>query len=116
MKNIGKTTTSNLCEIFSQILFQQYRMTAYNKFMKQFKGGFLTKQKEDYLPLHEAWTIVPDPPKIMDVNSPLNTSTLKFPLTSRVNPPNLKCKHMVEIHAYSRGVIHSLATDVNMVG
>ena len=74
------------------------------------------KIKEDYLPLHKAWTIVPDPPKIMDVNSPLNTSSLKFLVTSRVNPPYLKCIHMVEIYAYSRGVIHSLTNDVNMVG
>ena len=74
------------------------------------------KIKEDYPPLHEAWTIVPDPPKTMDVNSPLNTSSLKFPVTSRINPPYLKCIHKVEIYAYIRGVIHSLKNNVNMVG
>ena len=70
MKNIGKTTTLNLREVFSQILFHQYRMTAYNKFMKQFKGGNLTIKKEDYLSLREVSTIVHDPPKTMDVKSP----------------------------------------------
>ena len=74
------------------------------------------KIKEDYLPFHEAWNIVTDPPKITDVNSTLNTSSLKFPITSRVNPPYLKCIHMVEIYANSRGVNHSLTNNVNMVG
>ena len=72
--------------------------------------------KEDYLPLHEASTIVHDPPKVMDVNTLLSTSSLKFPVTSRVYPPYMKCKHMVEKKAYSRGVIHSLTNNPNMAG
>ena len=84
--------------------------------MEQFKGRVSYKIKEDYLPLHEAWTLVPDPSKTMDVNSPLNTPSLKFPITTRVNPPYLKCIHMIEIYAYSRDVIHSLTNNVNMVG
>ena len=64
--------------------------------MEPFKGGLSYKIKEDYVPLHEASTIVHDPPKNMDVNSLLSTSSLKFPLTSRVHPPYFKCIHMVE--------------------
>ena len=56
-----------------------------------------------------------DPPKNMDVNSRLSTSSLKFPVTSRVSPPYLKCIHMVEKQAYSRGVIRSLTNSENMV-
>ena len=63
------------------------------------------KIKEVYLQLHEAWTIVLDPPKIMDVNFPLNTSNLKFPVTSHGNPPYLKCIHMVQIYAFGRSTL-----------
>ena len=64
--------------------------------MEQLKGEVSYKIKEDYLPLHETSTIVHDQPKYIDVNSLLCTLSLKFPVTSRVNPPNLKCIHMVE--------------------
>ena len=74
------------------------------------------KIKEDYLLLLEPWTIVPDPPEIMVVNSPLNTSSLQLPVTSRVNPLYLKRINMVELYTYNRGAIHSLTNNVNMVG
>ena len=84
--------------------------------MEQCEGGTSHKIKEDYLQLNEVSTIVRDPPKIMDVNSLLSTSSLKFPVTSRVNPPYVKCIHMVGKQACSRGVIHSLTNHPNMAG
>ena len=71
-------------------------MITYNKFMEQFKERMSYKIKEDYLPLHEVSTIVHDPPKIIDVNSLISTSCLRLTVTPRVNPPYLKCIHMVE--------------------
>ena len=70
-------------------------MTTYYKFMKYFKGVSL-KKNEDYLSLHEVSTMVHNPPKTMDVNSPLNTLSLKPPVTSRDNPPYLDCIRKVE--------------------
>ena len=45
MKIIGKTATLNLRDTFSQIMFHQYRMAAYNKFMKQIKEEVLQKKE-----------------------------------------------------------------------
>ena len=47
MKIIRKFTTLILCAFFSQLLFRQYRMIMYNKFMKNFRVCFLRK-KEGY--------------------------------------------------------------------
>ena len=55
--------------------------------MKQIKGGCLTKKKDVYLPLHELLTKVQDPSKIVEVKAPVNTSSVKVPVTSRVSPP-----------------------------
>ena len=51
----------------------------------------------------------------MELSTHLNISSIKHPVTSRVNPPCVKCIHMVEKFAYSRGVIHSLTNNANMV-
>ena len=114
MKNIEKTATLTLCEIFSQTLFHQHRMTIYNKFMKQIEGDVIQKV-EVYLPLHEVSFKVEDPPEIMEVKTPLNTSNVKIPVTSRVKLPYSKCIHMVLMYAYSIGVIHSSTNIANMV-
>ena len=83
--------------------------------MKKIRGDVLQK-KEDHLPLHEVLTIVQDPPKIVEVKSPLNTSSSRLPITSRVNSPHFKCIHMVGKYAYSRDVIESLTSNANIVG
>ena len=90
-------------------------MTTYLNFKKYYKGGYLRK-KEHNLPLHEVSTIVHDLPKFEDVKSLLNTSSVKLPVASRVNPPYLKCIHMVEKYVYSRGVNDSLTNNAKMVG
>ena len=76
--------------------------------------GYVLQKKDVYVPLHEVWTEVQGPPKIMEVKTHLNTSNVKLPVTSCVNSPYLKCIHMVEKSAYSRGVIHSL-TNISKV-
>ena len=69
-----KNKNLNLREIFFlQILFHQFRMTTYNKIMKQIKEGSLTKKEEYCLSLHEVSTLVHNPHKAMDIKSPLNT-------------------------------------------
>ena len=113
MKIIGKTATLNLRDTFSQIMFHQYRVTTYNKFMKHFERGCL-KKKQVYLPLHKVSTKIPNPHIIMEVKSHLNTSSVRLPVISRVSPPYLKCIHMVEKYACSRDVIHSLTNNANM--
>ena len=79
--------------------------------MKKYKWGALQKQ-EDYLPLYDVSNIVHDPPKTKEVKSPLYTSSVKHLAIARVNPQHLKCIHMIEKHAFSRGVIHSLTRNV----
>ena len=54
-------------------------------------------------------------PKLNEVRTNLNISIVKLPVTSRVNPPNMKCLHTVEKYAYSRGVTHSLPNTANMM-
>ena len=115
MQSIQSGNRASLREIFSQHLFHQYRMIIYNKFMISL-WGYVLQKKEVYLPLHEVSTEVQDPHKIMVVKTHLNTSSVKLPVTSRVNPQYLKRIHMVEKYAHRRGVIHSLTNTANMVG
>ena len=115
MKFIAKTATLNLPEFFSQSMFKQYRMTTYNKLIKQIKGGCLHKIR-NITPHQLRYTIIlHEPPKIMEMKTHLTISSVKLPVTSRVNTPYLKCIHMIEKHAYIRGVIHSLTNNANMV-
>ena len=51
--------------------------------------------------------ILHDPPKTVEMKPHLNLSSVKLPVTSRVNP-YLKYIHMVEKYVYNRGAIHSL--------
>ena len=60
--------------------------------------------------------IVYHPPKIMKVKSCLTTTSVKHPVTSRVNPPYLECIHIVEKYAHIRGVNHFLTINANIVG
>ena len=50
--------------------------------------------------------ILHEPPKIMEEKTHLNTSTVKLPVTSRVNPPSMKNMDIVEKYDYSRCVIY----------
>ena len=54
--------------------------------------------------------------KIKEAKTHSNTSTAKLSVTPRVNPPYLKCIHMIEKHVYIRGVINSLTEMANMLG
>ena len=47
--------------------------------------------------MHEVTFIVHYSPKIIGVETDSNTTKVKLPTTSRVNPPYLKCIYMVEI-------------------
>ena len=60
--------------------------------------------------------ILHDPPKIMEVKTQINTSSVKHPATSRVDQPYLKCIYMIEKNADSRNVIYSVTNTANMVG
>ena len=52
----------------------------------------------------------------MEVKSCLNTTSVKLPVTPRVNPPYLKCINMVEKYPNIRGVNPFLQINANMVG
>ena len=52
----------------------------------------------------------------MEVNFCLNTTSVKLLVTSRVNPPYLKCIYMVEKYANTRGVNPLLINIANMFG
>ena len=55
------------------------------------------------------------PPKNMEVKTRLNTTGVKLPVTSPVNPPFFKCIYMVEKFAISRDLIHSLTKNAIML-
>ena len=56
--------------------------------MKQFKWVWITKKKEDYLPVHEVYNIIlHDRLKFDEIKIHLNTSSSKLPVTSRDHPP-----------------------------
>ena len=59
--------------------------------------------------------IVYHPPKIMEVKTRLNTTGVKLPVASRVNPPFFKCLLMVERYVKSRDVIHCLTNNEIML-
>ena len=52
----------------------------------------------------------------MEVESCLNTTSLKLPVTTLVNPPYMKCIYKVEKYANIRGVIFLLTINANKVG
>ena len=91
-------------------------MPTYNKHMKQFNERCLTIKRMNTSHYMRYTTVLHGPPKITEAKTHLNTSSVKLPVTSRVNPPYLKCIYMVEKKAYSRGVIFSLTNNVSMVG
>ena len=84
--------------------------------MKQFEGVCLTKEKKITLHYMRYTIILYDPPKIMEVKTDLNISSIKLPVTQRFKPPYLTYIYMVEKYAYSRGVIHSLTNTASLVG
>ena len=51
----------------------------------------------------------------MEVKSCLNTSSVKLPVTSRVNPTYLKCIYMVKKYVNIRAVIYLITINANMV-
>ena len=52
----------------------------------------------------------------MEIKSPLNTTSIKLPVTSRVSPSFLKWMYIAEKYVVSRDVIHSVTNIPNMVG
>ena len=52
----------------------------------------------------------------MEVKTHLNTSSVKLSVTARVNPTYLKCIYIVGKITNSKGVIHSVTNNANMVG
>ena len=59
--------------------------------------------------------IVKHQPKIMEVKTRLYATSVKPPLTSRVNPLVLKWINMVEKYANSRDLLHSLTNNALML-
>ena len=65
---------------------------------------------------HMRYTVVlHDKLKNIEVKTHLNISSVKLPVTPRVNPPYLRSIHRVEKYTFSGGVIHSLTNNANMV-
>ena len=52
----------------------------------------------------------------MEIKSPLNTISVKLPVTSRVNQSFLKWIYIVEKYANSRNVIYSVTNFAKMKG
>ena len=116
MKNIGKTATLNSREIFIKFSSISIGWLPTINSWNNFRRDVFTTKLRSYpikwgTQLH--YTIHP---KILALKTHLIISSVKLSVTTRVNPPYLHCIHMVEKYAYSRGVIHSLTNNANMVG
>ena len=68
---------------FSKMLFHQYRIITYNKYMKKFGGGVL-HNKEGYLLLHEGYNY--STLSTRNYGNKISTN-VKLHLSSRINPP-----------------------------
>ena len=87
MKNIGKTTNLSSSEFF----FSKFVPTLSDDYLQQiheiiYEGVSYIKRKVTSHRMRYTF-IIHYPPQIMEVKTHLDTTKVKLPVTSRVNPP-----------------------------